>query len=59
MKMVAVVIAVVCFVVAALYWTGTLQIGASEPGPHVKHAIVFIVIGLLSLVWFRFQGVRS
>jgi hypothetical protein len=59
MKLLAVVIAIVCFVLAALYWTGTLQIGASEPGPHVKHAIVFIVLGLASLVWFRFQGARS
>jgi len=59
MKLFPVLIAVVCFVLAALYWTGTLQLGASEPGPHVKHAIVFIVIGLLSLAWSRFQGARS
>jgi hypothetical protein len=60
MKMLAVVIAVVAFVVAGLYWTGWLQIGASHPGPHHTHAILFAVIGLLSLVWFRFQsGARS
>jgi len=59
MKVLALGIAVVCLVVAILYWIGMLQIGTSEPGPHIKHAAVFFVIGALSMMWFRFQSVRS
>ncbi|GAC1306161.1 MAG: hypothetical protein NVS2B3_13380 [Vulcanimicrobiaceae bacterium] len=56
MKILAIAIAVVCFVVAALYATGTLQLGAHEAGRHVKHAILFTVLGILALVWMRFQS---
>jgi len=56
MRAVALALAVVCFVIAAMYWTGNLQIGASHPGPHHTHAILFAVLGLLSLVWMRFAG---
>jgi hypothetical protein len=59
MKLLAVVIAAACFLAAAMYWTGAWQIGTSHPGPHHLHAVVFAVIGVLSLVWFRFQSARS
>jgi len=49
-------LAVVCFVLAVLYWMGSLQIGASHPGPHHTHAIVFAIVGVLVLVWVRFQS---
>jgi uncharacterized membrane protein YtjA (UPF0391 family) len=49
-------VALVLFVVAALYWTGTLQLGASHPGPHHSHAILFAILGILALVWMRFQS---
>ena len=56
MKILAIAIAVVCFILAALYATGNLQIGAHEAGRHLKHAILFTVLGILALVWMRFQS---
>ncbi len=56
MKPLALVLAVVFFIIAALYLLGILQIGASHPGRHVSHAILFAVLGVLSLVWMRFQS---
>lgn len=56
----ALVVAIVFFALAVLYWTGLLQVGVSHPGPHRTHAILFALIGLLALVWLRFQsGARS
>lgn len=49
MKPLSLVLAVVFFIVAILYWTGiVLQ-------HHVKHGILFLVLALLCLVWYRFQ----
>ncbi len=60
MRALAVVIAIVCLALAVLYWTGLLQFGVTHPGPHHTHAILFAVIGVLALVWLRFQsGARS
>ena len=56
MKALALLIAIVCFIAAVLYWTGTLQIGASHPGPHHTHAIVLAIVAVLALVWLRFQS---
>ena len=56
MKLLAVALAVVCFVLAVLYWTGSLQIGASHPGPHHTHAIVLALVGVLAVVWLRVQS---
>ncbi len=56
MKVLAILLAAVFFIVAALYAVGFLQIGAHEPGPHVKHAVLFVILGILSLVWLRFQS---
>lgn len=56
MKAVAIGLAVVFFVLAALYGAGVLQFGAHEPGPHIKHAVLFGILGILSLVWLRFAG---
>ena len=55
MKPLAIGLAVVFFLVAVLYGTGALQVGAHEGGPHVKHAVLFAILGVLSLVWMRFQ----
>jgi hypothetical protein len=50
-----VVLAVVFFVVAALYFFGVLQIFTSTTsGPHVKHALLFGVLGIASLVAANF-----
>jgi len=57
--MLAAAAALVFFVVGILYWIGTLQIGASRPGHHHVHAIFFFVLGILALVWMRFQSGAS
>jgi hypothetical protein len=51
-------LAVLFFIISALYLIGILQIGVSDAthGPHVKHAVLFAVLGVLSLVWLRFQS---
>jgi hypothetical protein len=56
-KPLPVALAVIFFIISALYLIGILQIGVSEEthGPHVKHAVLFAVLGVLSLVWMRFQ----
>jgi len=59
MKIVSIALAVVFFIVAALYATGALQLGAHGGGPHIKHAILFVILGILSLVWMRFQGANA
>ncbi|MBD5655671.1 MAG: hypothetical protein IAI50_10920 [Candidatus Eremiobacteraeota bacterium] len=55
MKAFALVLAVLFFIVALLYWLGYLQLGTSHPGKHLTHGILFAVLGVLSLVWMRFQ----
>ena len=40
--------------------TGLWRIlGWSNEKPHTKHGIVYIVLALLSLVWFRFQSAET
>jgi hypothetical protein len=56
LKAVPIALAVIFFIISALYLLGILQIGASHPGRHVSHAILFAVLGVLSLVWMRFQA---
>jgi hypothetical protein len=53
MKILAIVVAVLCFVLAALYFTGHGPGAAHQV--HVKHGVLFIVLGLLALLWIRFQ----
>ena len=61
MKPLALALAVIFFIIAILYGTGVLQYGAHETashpgGPHLKHAVLFAILGVLSLVWMRFQS---
>jgi len=56
LKAIALTLAVICFVVAILYLLGILQICTAHPGRHVSHAVLFAVLGVLSLVWMRFQS---
>jgi hypothetical protein len=56
MKILSLLLAIAFFVVAALYWTGNLQFLAHEAGPHHKHAVLFAALGILCLIWFRFQS---
>jgi hypothetical protein len=50
MKILAIVLAVAFFAVAVLYWIGIFG------GPHVKHGILFAGLGVLALIWLRFQS---
>jgi hypothetical protein len=51
MKNIALALAVVCFLIAIVY-----LLPAGPLGHHVKHSIVFAVLGLLALAWMRFAG---
>lgn len=53
MKILAVVLALAFFAVAACYWIGVF-------GPvHVKHGILFAGLGVLALIWLRFQSASA
>lgn len=56
MKALSLLLAVAFFVLAALYWTGAVQFAVHEAGgPHHKHAVALAVLGILCLIWYRFQ----
>ncbi len=56
MKALSILLALAFFALAGLYWTGALQFVVHHPGgPHHKHAVLFAGLGILSLIWFRFQ----
>ncbi|MGA2759533.1 MAG: hypothetical protein ABSF08_04315 [Candidatus Cybelea sp.] len=59
MKSLALVLAVVCFIVGILYGLGTInwftQSGAGH-AHHITHLIVFWVLALLCVIWARFQS---
>ena len=56
MKALSIVLAIAFFVLAGLYWTGAVQFAVHEVGgPHHKHAVLLAALGILSLIWFRFQ----
>jgi len=54
-KALALVLAVVFFIIAILYAAGVLQIGSHHGGRHISHAVLFAVLGVLCLIWMRFQ----
>jgi len=49
MRVVALSAAVICFIVAVLYW-----IGVPPLGHHLKHGILFAGLGVIALIWMRF-----
>jgi len=53
MKQVALAAAVICFIIAVLYFTGIIL------GFHVKHGLVFLGLGVLALLWMRFASARQ
>ncbi len=56
MKALALVLAVFFFIVAILYAAGAIQFFVSHPGGrHITHAVLFAAIGVLCLIWMRFQ----
>jgi hypothetical protein len=55
-----VVLAIVFLVVAVLYALGVLQLFASTTsGPHYKHAILFVVLAVASLIAANFTRVKT
>jgi hypothetical protein len=54
-----VIVAVVCIVIAALYAVGILQFLASGSGVHIKHAILFGVLAVASLIAANFTRVKT
>ena len=54
MKTLALIVALVCFALAIVYW-----LPSGPLGHHVKHGILFAVLGLLALVWMRFARASS
>ncbi len=58
MKMLALIVAVVCFLVAILYWVGVKLIPAlgMNGHHHRNHGILFFILGALALVWMRFAS---
>jgi hypothetical protein len=54
------ILAVVFLVVAALYAVGVLQLFAStSTGPHFKHAILFVVLAVASLIAANFTRPKT
>ena len=56
-----VVVAAVCFVLAALYALGVLQIAVSDPKSphHYTHMILFIVLGVAALIGANFTRQKT
>ena len=56
-----VVVAVICFVVAALYAVGVLQIAVSDPhaSHHYTHTVLFAVLGVASLIGANFTRQKT
>jgi hypothetical protein len=53
------ILAIVFLLVAALYAVGILQIAVSSSGPHIKHAILFVVLAVASLVAANFTRPKA
>jgi hypothetical protein len=59
MRLIAIALAVVFFVIGILYWMGKIDLFTESGGTHAHHTthlIVAWVLALLCLVWARFQG---
>ena len=58
MKYLALVIAIVCFAIAILYLLGVVSWFAADPTHkhHIGHFALFLVLGVLALIWLRFAS---
>lgn len=59
MKALAIVLAVVFFVLGLLYGMGTINLftkSGTEHAHHMTHLVVLWVLALLCLIWYRFQS---
>lgn len=58
MKALAIVLAIVFFVLGLLYGMGTINFftkSGTEHAHHMTHLVVSWVLALLCLIWYRFQ----
>ncbi len=58
MKVLALLLALVFFVLGALYGLGTINFltkSGTEHAHHISHLVVCWVLALLCLIWYRFQ----
>jgi hypothetical protein len=53
------VLGVIFLIIAGLYAIGVLQIATSTTGPHIKHAVLFVVLAVASLVAANFARPRT
>jgi hypothetical protein len=54
------VLGVIFLIIAALYAIGVLQIAASTTsGPHLKHAVLFVVLAVASFVAANFARPKT
>ncbi len=59
MKALAIVLAIVFFVLGLLYGMGTINFftkSGTEHAHHMTHLVVCWVLALLCLIWYRFQS---
>jgi hypothetical protein len=59
MKALAIVLAIVFFVIGLLYGMGTINVftkSGEAHAHHMTHLVVAWVLALLCLVWYRFQS---
>ncbi len=59
MKPLALLLALVFFVLGVLYGLGKINVltkSGTEHSHHVSHLVVCWVIALLALIWYRFQS---
>jgi tryptophan-rich sensory protein len=60
LKYLALVIAIICFVIAICYALGVISWFADPTHKHhISHFVLFVVLGILALVWMRFAGERA
>ncbi len=61
MKIVALVIAIICFVIAIGYALGVINWFVFDPTHkhHISHFALFVILGVLALIWMRFAGARA
>ncbi|HUY10833.1 MAG TPA: hypothetical protein VMV73_01075 [Candidatus Dormibacteraeota bacterium] len=62
MKVLGIVIAILCFVMAILTATGVAKFApilGLNGVHHVKHTIMYAVLGVFALIWVRFQANSS
>lgn len=59
MKPLALLLALVSFVLGILYGLGTINIftkSGTEHTHHITHLVLCWILALLSLIWYRFQS---